>query len=157
MLLERHTLGSSQLRVGPVKVGYIGELQTIIDGLKLIGKELVIITNSYYEGFYFVSIFSFLVIILHFFRVYYNYSFISDNYLVIYYYCLIGLSVYPLVLIGLMRKSKYSFIGSIRAARQSISYEIVLRRVILIVVSVLKQFNFQEEFCVALLLSLVIF
>lgn len=38
VLLERKLLGRVQLRTGPVNVGYLGILQTVMDGIKLLNK-----------------------------------------------------------------------------------------------------------------------
>lgn len=38
VLLERKLLGSLQLRTGPIVVGFYGVLQTLVDGIKLLGK-----------------------------------------------------------------------------------------------------------------------
>lgn len=43
--MERHFLGLTQNRYGPKKTRYYGLLQPIIDGLKLVGKEQLIVFN----------------------------------------------------------------------------------------------------------------
>ena len=45
-LLERHLMGACQRRIGPNQVGFFGILQPIIDGLKLIIKEIIIPLES---------------------------------------------------------------------------------------------------------------
>ena len=49
-LSERKVKGSKQRRVGPSEVGYLGLLQPICDGLKLIFKEAIIPNHA--NGFY---------------------------------------------------------------------------------------------------------
>lgn len=45
-LLERKFMGAIQRRVGPTKVGYLGLIQPILDGLKLILKESIFPTTA---------------------------------------------------------------------------------------------------------------
>lgn len=41
VIIERKLLGGLQLRTGPLFVGIIGILQTVVDGLKLLGKDVM--------------------------------------------------------------------------------------------------------------------
>ena len=50
-LAERKIMGGMQQRVGPNVVGFLGLLQPLADGLKLLLKESVIPTNSNTFGF----------------------------------------------------------------------------------------------------------
>jgi len=45
-LLERKLLGLSQVRLGPNKVSILGILQPVADGVKLLFKQLFLITLS---------------------------------------------------------------------------------------------------------------
>ena len=57
---------------------------------------------------------------------------ITFGYSFLFFFSLIGFSVYPIILSGIFSFSKFSFIGSLRSARQSISYEITFSFYILI-------------------------
>jgi len=55
-LAERKIMGSMQQRKGPNVVGFLGLLQPLSDGLKLLIKETVIPTNADNFGFIFAPI-----------------------------------------------------------------------------------------------------
>ena len=63
-LYERHLLGSSQVRLGPTKVRFMGFFQALLDGLKLLGKEQVFPVFSADLVFFFVPMVAFVVMYL---------------------------------------------------------------------------------------------
>lgn len=50
-LFERHVLSISQLRFGPNKVVFMGILQPVLDGIKLLFKESIFL--SFYSSFFY--------------------------------------------------------------------------------------------------------
>nr|YP_010481286.1 NADH dehydrogenase subunit 1 [Dipetalonema gracile]UVN17313.1 NADH dehydrogenase subunit 1 [Dipetalonema gracile] len=146
-LLERHFLGGSQCRVGPNKVGYCGIFQALFDGLKLLKKEIVVCFFSSWLSFFFMPVCGFVLMVFFWFTLPFFYSFFSFDYSGVFLFCLMGLSVYFMMLSGVFSGSKYSFIGGFRACAQSYSYEISFSFFFLIFFLFNKSFSLSFSFC----------
>nr|YP_011001033.1 NADH dehydrogenase subunit 1 [Mastophorus muris]WPN85869.1 NADH dehydrogenase subunit 1 [Mastophorus muris] len=123
-LMERHLLGGSQCRLGPNKVGYFGVLQAIFDGLKLVKKEQLVIFFSSVVSFLFVPVVGFVSMIFFWFSLPYFFDFMTFDFSGLFFFCVMAFSVFPVVLAGLSSGGVYSFLGGLRSASQSFSYEI---------------------------------
>nr|BAV82689.1 NADH dehydrogenase subunit 1 [Dictyocaulus viviparus] len=123
-LYERHLLGSSQNRLGPNKVFFMGFLQALLDGLKLLKKELFVPVYGSDVSFYLVPGVSFLLMLFSWFVLPYFFFFFSFEYSFLFFLGLIGFTVYSMLISGYVSKSKYGMIGALRAGSQSVSYEI---------------------------------
>lgn len=76
-LLERHILGVTQRRFGPKKTSFFGLLQPILDGLKLIKKEQILMFNVSPIIFLGATVYGFLLMFCEFLCLPFTYYFIT--------------------------------------------------------------------------------
>nr|QFQ46509.1 NADH-plastoquinone oxidoreductase subunit 1 [Astronia smilacifolia] len=126
--LEREISAGIQQRIGPEYAGPLGILQALADGTKLIFKENLLPSRG--DGRLFIIGPSIAVI-----SIFISYSVIPFSYHLVLSDLNIGVflwiafsSIVPIGLLmsGYGSNNKYSFLGGLRAAAQSISYEIPL-------------------------------
>jgi NADH-quinone oxidoreductase subunit H len=137
-LLERKILSAIQWWRGPNKVGIKGSTQPLVDGIKLILKEIIIPVQSESKIFILSSIWTiFFMLVLWFIVPTSKYgNVIQLNYELLVLFSVSTLGSISIILAGWSSNSKYAFLGGIRAGAQMISYELVLGLIILIVMAV---------------------
>ena len=133
--LERKVMSWIQLRVGPNRVGPLGLLQPLADGLKMIFKEDIIPTEANRWLYIAAPAVSLIPALMTFIVIPYGsqinlFGRVIDlhvtrmNVGLLYIFALTSLSVYGIVLAGWSSNNKYSLMGGLRSSAQMISYEL---------------------------------
>jgi len=140
---ERKLLGYLQNRSGPNRVGWNGSLQILADMIKLLFKEDWVPNFSNKIIFCLAPIISFLSLLLIFpiIPISKNSYLVNSNIGVLLFLMVSGLSVYSILFAGWSSNNKYAFLGSMRAAAQTLSYEVFLGLSCMGVVAKAHSFN----------------
>jgi NADH-quinone oxidoreductase subunit H len=141
--LERKVSAHMQDRLGPMRVGWHGWLQTIADLIKLIQKEDIIAKDTDKPLFNIAPVLVFAGSYAAFAAIPLTSIFIGSNIdLGIFFIVAVsGLVVAGILMAGWASNNKYSLLGAMRSAAQIISYEIPTMLVILMVIMITGTLN----------------
>ncbi|NIH16685.1 MAG: NADH-quinone oxidoreductase subunit NuoH [Buchnera aphidicola (Periphyllus lyropictus)] len=127
-VIERRLLALFQNRYGPNRVGFFGSLQLFADMIKIFFKEDWTPNFSHKFIFNIAPILSFssillVSVIIPFSK---NMQIIDFKIGILFFLMMASLSVYSILLSGWSSNNKFSFLGAMRAAAQTLSYEVFL-------------------------------
>ena len=144
--VERRLLAVWQDRLGPNRVGPFGLMQVVADMIKMFFKEDWIPPFSDKLVFILAPTIVFITMLTGFAVIPFapGVGIIDFNFGLLYFLALSSLSVYSIVLAGYASNNKYSLLGGLRAAAQTVSYEVFMGISIMGVVMLSGTFNLRE-------------
>jgi len=144
--VERRLIGIWQDRLGPNRVGPFGLMQVAADMVKIFFKEDWIPPFADKPVFVIAPAIIMVTMLLGFVIVPFapGVGIIDFDFGLLYFFALSSLSVYSVVLAGYASGNKYGLLGSLRAAAQSISYEVFMGLSAMGVVMLSGSFNLRE-------------
>ena len=126
--LERKVAAHIQLRIGPKEVGPFGILQTIVDGVKLVSKELITPRHVDKKLFMLAPVAVFLPVLVSFVVIPFSEKLqirdLNVGLLVIFAFS--TFNVLAILIGGWASNNKYSLLGAVRSVAQNVAYEIPL-------------------------------
>ncbi len=125
---ERKVIAHMQVRMGPMVVGPHGIFQPIADGIKSFFKEDIIPSNADKPLFFSAPVIGLMAAISALAMIPFFDGFVISNANagLLFLFAMSSLATYGVILAGWSSNSKYSFLGSLRASAQIISYEVSL-------------------------------
>lgn len=144
--VERRMIGIWQDRLGPNRVGPLGILQSLADLLKILGKEDWVPPFSEKAVFIIAPVIGAVCVLMSFAVVPFSPDIgVSDlNIGLLFFLAMASLAVYSVVLAGWASNSKYALLGGMRAAAQTVSYEVFMGLSVMGVVLITGTFNLRE-------------
>jgi NADH-quinone oxidoreductase subunit H len=145
-LWERKLIGWMQVRIGPNRVGPLGLLQPVADGIKALFKEVLIPTGANRGLFVLAPV----MVIAPAMAAWAVMPFGPEVALanidagLLFVMAISSLEVYGIIIAGWASNSKYAFLGALRASAQMVSYELAMGFSLLIVLLVSGSLNMTQ-------------
>ncbi|MBW2185394.1 MAG: NADH-quinone oxidoreductase subunit H [Desulfuromonadales bacterium C00003068] len=143
---ERKLAGHFMLRPGPMEVGFHGIIQLVVDGLKLMGKQLVVPAQADKPLFMLAPLISFAPVFVPLLVIPFSdklQGFDLDVGLLLI-LAFASINVLAVLIGGWSSNNKYSLFGAFRAVAQNVAYEIPMLISLLAIIFMTNTFSLRE-------------
>ena len=143
VLLERKGLGRMQNRLGPNRVGPLGILQPVADGLKSLTKEDIVPTSADAVVHFLAPVFLVVIVFMGYavLPMGRNMTLVNLDAGLLFFFAMGASKELSVFMAGWSSRNKYSLLGAMRAVAQMISYEIPMLLASLVVVMMTGSMN----------------
>ncbi len=145
-LAERKVIGWIQLRIGPNRVGPLGLLQPVADGIKLLFKEIISPTKASTALYVLGPLMALAPALVAWAVVPFDDGLVLANINagVLLLMAVTSVEIYGVIIAGWASNSKYAFLGAMRASAQMISYELGMGFALVCVLMISGSLNITE-------------
>ncbi|HEY5763281.1 MAG TPA: NADH-quinone oxidoreductase subunit NuoH [Rhodocyclaceae bacterium] len=143
---ERKVIAYMHQRIGPNRVGPLGLIQPIADGLKLLLKEIIVPANASSKLFLIAPMLCLGPALAAWAVVPFADGLVlaDINAGLLYIFGMTSLGVYGVIVAGWASNSKYAFLGAMRCAAQVVSYELAMGFALVCVLLVSSSLNLSD-------------
>jgi NADH-quinone oxidoreductase subunit H len=145
-LWERKLIGWMHVRMGPNRVGPLGLLQPVADGLKLMSKEIILPAAASKGLFLLGPIMTIMPALAAWAVIPFgpDVALANINAGLLFIMAITSMEVYGVIIAGWASNSKYAFLGALRASAQMVSYEIAMGFCLVVVLMVSASLNMTD-------------
>src|SRR5690606_38626573 len=123
---ERKVIGWMHVRMGPNQIGPLGVLQAFADVVKLLLKEVLLPANANKGLFFLAPLWALVPAFEAWAVIPFDEGVVWSNATagLLFLFAMTSMGVYGIIIAGWASNSRYAMIGAMRAAEQTVSYEI---------------------------------